>query len=648
MTTPLRIAQTSKEAQKAYKKNGSRLPERELRRLEREVELESRAARFRDKEKRERAAKQKRIEKERKDRDARKQLGISLASQLVGFSHTQAKMKNGMETFLRLKKKEVDDKKNKELEEMKLKRKLESIAQDMEKEPWDDSDGEDAMADLSAMGATVPHNNDHWADDGLDDDSLLEAHDLVTLDIIDDRKDPISQSPPFPPLLPVSVLEPRECETGNADAEFIRLHGPINKAIEETLSLLPEPLIELLSQDTSTNLAFWNPAPSLLHKLNPVGLPPHRLRLKAGCTVSLLRDLNTSSQLSKSCLLRVLRIETEWLECLVLDGQLEGTKTFITRVTFPAKYRNEEQFGFSRVQFPIRVSTKHVRASTPKSLLPSPSMFKIPSMKGQPKRSQGTFKRPAIPKQRARSTSNSSPSFKPLELPALKNSGPVATRQPNRCVISVTDCWDDFLVSGTQIARELSSDYMSPTTQPKVVPVDTLVPLSSQDLDFEMGDLEDDIQSTHPPQKTSPQTMHSRNPLSCKSLVDVPSTSRLQLSHHPSPLRKSIDSTKSVVPAKSLIGSLSRPPQPTTRKASPTPLSTTSFPPKKVSIQPLTKNLPAKTVPTPKVNPVPKAVSAPRVVGSFSDFGLSTQEVVSFFDDDEGDEMVFGTPQIAV
>ena len=46
--------------------------------------------------------------------------------------------------------------------------------------------------------------------------------------------------------------------------------------------------------------------------------------------------------------------------------------------------------------------------------------------------------------------------------------------------------------------------------------------------------------------------------------------------------------------------------------------------------------------------------TAPSRVGtkSFSDFGLSTQEVVSFFndddEDDDDDELAFGSPPIAV
>ncbi|OCL07399.1 hypothetical protein AOQ84DRAFT_276993, partial [Glonium stellatum] len=94
----------------------------------------------------------------------------------------------------------------------------------------------------------------------------------------------------------------------------------------------------------------------LLHRLKPPGLPLHRLRIKVGCTVILLASLKSNIQISEKSHLRILRIAKERLECVVLDGQLEGTKSILTRVPFSARYRNEDQYSFIRSQFPVRVS----------------------------------------------------------------------------------------------------------------------------------------------------------------------------------------------------------------------------------------------------------------------------------------------------
>jgi hypothetical protein len=699
---PTRIAQTSKEAQKAYKKNGPRVPVREQKQLERLVELDNRAAKAREQEERRKGLKRKREEKERKDRDARKQIGVGLATQVCGYSHTQKKLKNGMEAFLGLKKKEANDKVNEEREEAELKEKLESITKDMEKEPWDDSDGEDSMADLPVAEATedvvaelpvvdatieldgdrwiddalddssllqaqdlpkldtkIELEGDHWIDDDLDDGSLLEAHDLTMPDTVENLLDtPPAQVPP-PLHGPIHnatrtaayevssssrIIEHSESNTHKDNSEFLRLHGPINKAIEDSLNLLPESLIELLSQDTSMKDS-WNPDPSLLHKLNPVGLPPHRLRLKVGCIVSLLRDLNTASQLSKSSHLRVFRIENERLECLVLDGQLEGTKVFLSRVAFPAKYRNEDSFAFQRKQFPIRVSTKHAHLS--QSRVASSSTFKIPSISGQALRLPSTFKKPAIPvlKTNSPSYSNSNPSFKLPGLPTSRATIPPAplalTLKSDHPTITLLDGWDDFLDSATQIARDLSSDDSASISQKKATSaMNSFVPLSTQDLDFDMDDLED-FQPTSKASKRKPQAIPATKPMPRKAPYVSP----------PNPLGKILGYKTS---AKLSMAPPPRPPQnappiiaPTKPPMAPRPRPLQQSIKRKLpTTSTLAVQLPAKRPPT-KPIAAPKAIPAPKPFPSFSEFGLSTQDAVSFFDDVD-DDMAFGSPLITV
>ncbi len=139
---------------------------------------------------------------------------------------------------------------------------------------------------------------EQWADDDLDDDTLLEAHDMVMSDPVEEPQAVVQPPAPIPPVVLASFVVPAPSlkpVATNDGREFTRTHGPINKAVEVVLDKLPEPLIELLSQDLSLKTPDWDPSLGLLHKLNPVGLPPHRLRVKVGCVVSVLRDLNTSS-----------------------------------------------------------------------------------------------------------------------------------------------------------------------------------------------------------------------------------------------------------------------------------------------------------------------------------------------------------------
>jgi hypothetical protein len=297
--TPHRIAQTTSEVKKQYKKNGARIPERQLKQLERAHELDQRAARCRDADERRKAAKKKRDEREEKEQRARRQIGVGLATQLIGYSHTQAQLKNGMEAFLGVKQRKDNEQRRKNLE---LTKKLETIAQDLEKEPWDDDEADDLALDLPELNTS---NVEQWVDDDLDDNSLLEAHDMI-------MSDPIVEAPAAMHLPPTSALNAstvpplHKPTTVKPPPEW--LQRPKNKFNDSDSNKLPEDLIELLSQDLSMRLPEWNPPSSLLHMLNPDGLPPHRLCVKVGSIVAVLRDLNTSSQLSKSQHLRVLRV----------------------------------------------------------------------------------------------------------------------------------------------------------------------------------------------------------------------------------------------------------------------------------------------------------------------------------------------------
>jgi hypothetical protein len=72
----------------------------------------------------------------------RKQIGVGLATQLIGYSHTQEQLKNGMEAFLGVKKRTAEEKPKKEME---LTKNLEAIAEKTEKELWDDDDTDMAI-----------------------------------------------------------------------------------------------------------------------------------------------------------------------------------------------------------------------------------------------------------------------------------------------------------------------------------------------------------------------------------------------------------------------------------------------------------------------------------------------------------------------
>ena len=608
---PGRMVQTSTEAKKKYKNGVVALPARQLKQLERGLELDERAARYRELEEKRKAAKKRREEREAKEAHARQEIGIGLATQMIGYSHTQAQLKNGMEAFLGLKKRRDQEKRKKDME---LNKKLEKIALALEEEPRDDDD--DHKADNIAFDvAKAPdsfekHFHDEDIDDDIDDDSLLQAHDLVMSDPIEET--PIAAQPPPEPVPPIAPILPPHSTTKNA-SNCTQFHGPINKVVENILNKLPGELVELLSQDISMKYPEWDPPPGLLHKLNPIGLPPHRLRIKIGCIVTVLQDLNNSSQLSKSQHLQVLRAENERLECLVLDGQLEGTRTILTRIPFLAKYRNQDQYPFRRTQFPVRVSIDYTCATLPQDT--AQSGFKIPAILSRTRVS-------SVPGMLSRDTEeirqvDRNPGFKVPGIPASKLSSSTleAHRPIPRSVASLPehflDGWDDFLDSGSQIARELSEEPLQPVTRsfsaPMVDPLvkaDLIPPISTQDLSFCMDDLDNDRASLGPPAQPK-STATDTTKKTSKPKAQKPGISAIDLSNlRPSQKPRSVSDRPGLK-----------------RKVFPRPAP----PPKRRSAPTSRPVLPTKSEESTKSCMIDK------------EFLMSTQDVASFFDDEDDD-----------
>jgi hypothetical protein len=377
-----------------------------------------------------------------------------------------------METFLRCGKLVVPEEKddhNNTIEAL-----MDEMENVLEQEPWDIDDNLD-IDDLSLEqprdtsisqavnrqdgtppGTIEQPSSEPW---DLDDQTLLDFVQEPAQDIIEKLT---SSAGPVLQTTPKSTPKPL------GECSFVRLHGPLDRAIEKLLEALPDPLIELLSEDVSSDLSKWSPAPALLYKLRPPDLPLHRLRLKVGCTVALLRDLDSSSQASKSRHVRIVGITKERLDCVVLDGHLARTKTFLTRIRFTGRYKNEEQYAYTRTHFPVRVVSFAPPPGNPSAYTASHTL----------KRPHGhTVTIPSNQKSSCLGPRSSASSQIPKAPP------PSVLKLPNLKVDQ--DCWDDFLASGTQIARELSAETAASPGKM------SSLSFCTQDLDFSADDLEE-------------------------------------------------------------------------------------------------------------------------------------------------------------
>ncbi|XP_039749929.1 ATP-dependent DNA helicase pif1-like [Pararge aegeria] len=89
-----------------------------------------------------------------------------------------------------------------------------------------------------------------------------------------------------------------------------------------------------------------------LNSLNPSGLPPHKMVLKVGCPVILLRNLNPT-KLCNGTRLLIKSLKTFIIECTILTGCGTGEDVLIPRIPLiPSDF----PFQFKRLQFPVKTS----------------------------------------------------------------------------------------------------------------------------------------------------------------------------------------------------------------------------------------------------------------------------------------------------
>jgi ATP-dependent DNA helicase PIF1 len=93
-----------------------------------------------------------------------------------------------------------------------------------------------------------------------------------------------------------------------------------------------------------------------LNTLSVSGLPPHYLRVKVGCPIILLRNIDPSNGLCNGTRLICRRFQQNVIDAEIAVGQHAGKRVFLPRI--PLSPSDEDMFPFKlkRKQFPIRLS----------------------------------------------------------------------------------------------------------------------------------------------------------------------------------------------------------------------------------------------------------------------------------------------------
>ena len=92
-----------------------------------------------------------------------------------------------------------------------------------------------------------------------------------------------------------------------------------------------------------------------LNSITPSGMPPHKLIIKVGCTVMLLRNLSSKRGLCNGMRLLVLNVHNAVIHCKILTGTQSGNEVLIPKLKLAPSDANLP-FTLQRIQFPIRLS----------------------------------------------------------------------------------------------------------------------------------------------------------------------------------------------------------------------------------------------------------------------------------------------------
>nr|XP_043618603.1 ATP-dependent DNA helicase PIF1-like [Erigeron canadensis] len=160
-------------------------------------------------------------------------------------------------------------------------------------------------------------------------------------------------------------------KVGDGDEEvingnFIRI--PDDMTIPYTNGAKPkEDLISAIfpSMEVNGNSSYFDEAEDdvnnyypieFLNSLNVSGLPPHCLRLKVGCPVILLRNIDPSDGLCNGTRLICKGFQRNVIDAEIAVGQHAGKRVFLPRISLCPSEDDMFPFKLKRKQFPVRLS----------------------------------------------------------------------------------------------------------------------------------------------------------------------------------------------------------------------------------------------------------------------------------------------------
>jgi ATP-dependent DNA helicase PIF1 len=134
----------------------------------------------------------------------------------------------------------------------------------------------------------------------------------------------------------------------------------VEKVNEYVISLLPMEEKEYLSCDTicksdeDTGVDYRWITTEFLNEIKCSGMPNHKLNLKIGIPIMLLRNIDISTGMCNGTRLIVTKLGVNVIGGVIINGSYKGESVFITRMDLIPSDANTS-FMFQRRQFPLTV-----------------------------------------------------------------------------------------------------------------------------------------------------------------------------------------------------------------------------------------------------------------------------------------------------
>ncbi|XP_073121317.1 uncharacterized protein [Henckelia pumila] len=133
-------------------------------------------------------------------------------------------------------------------------------------------------------------------------------------------------------------------------------NADVDKINELLISKFPGEEREYASWDTiedDNNNLFQE---EFLNTLSPSGLPLHRIVLKVGCPIMLLRNVGPELGLCNGTRLICRNLYTNFIDAEIIAGPHKGTRYFLHRMPLKSELDSGLPLELTRKQFPIRLS----------------------------------------------------------------------------------------------------------------------------------------------------------------------------------------------------------------------------------------------------------------------------------------------------